>query len=312
VLVEVWKSFTSATGLGGIIYSWIFPSAAFVVGLWLLPAPDFESLAIPYPFNGSDAWAPLWRLLGLATLIGVVLGSVATQLSRILEGYLFWPRCLQTKRIERQRQQKTKFREEYERLLADQARQSWEVGLVAEKLRRFPEDDKQIAPTRFGNALRALETYGVTHYQFDSQMLWSELVSVAPDELKGNLTDAANRTNFFVAFVYLGFVFAVVSLAVGLIEHWRWYMFWWPIAGVVVSSLAYVLAILSVDNWRDGVHAIVNLCRRKVADEMGLATPATLAEEREMWLAVRRFVLAASQEHCRSLDQYRKRTSAAA
>jgi hypothetical protein len=306
-LVDVWKAFTTSTGIAGIMYAWILPSLAFVGAFWLFLLPDLTQTAAAQPFSALPHLHPIWWLLGSATMLGVILSSVSTQLSRILEGYLFWPGCFRDWRMDCQRAKKAELAEKLDDLFgAASSRPDWEKGLAAERLRRFPTDDRHIAPTRFGNALRALETYGVTHFELDSQLMWSELFSVAPEHLQEELRDAANSTKFFVAIVFLGLAFFGSAVAVGFMIKWQLSVVVCAVVGLAVSVVAYSLAVSSVDGWRDSVQALMNLCRYRLAEEIGLVIPLTIADEKNMWISVRRFVLDASDAHCRDLDKYRK------
>ena len=305
-MLDAWKALTSSRGFAAILYAWIFPSAVFVAAVWLFVLPELHRFPVALNFSTLPPSRQLVWLLGPATILGVLLSSISMQLSRFLEGYLFWPTWLQNCRTERQRSKKRRFTKVYKDRCDDPAMPAWKTGLAAERVRRFPEDDAHIAPTRYGNALRALETYGVGRFEFDSQLMWSELLSVAPDKLVEQVHDAADATNFFVAFVALGVAFGLTTLAAGLFEGWQLYMYWRTVAGFAVSVVAYVLAVLSVDNWRNEVQALVNLGRMKLAEQMGLTIPETIEQEREMWLAVRSFVLNGGEEDRQNLDRFRK------
>ena len=79
---------------------------------------------------------------------------------------------------------------------------------------RFPSDDEEIAPTRLGNAIRALETYGPTRFELDSQVLWSELCAVVPKYLQTELDRSRATVDFFVALIFLSALFGAVTIGV--------------------------------------------------------------------------------------------------
>ncbi len=54
-------------------------------------------------------------------------------------------------------------------------------ALLNEQLHRYPLDDRQVIPTRLGNAIRQFEEYGYDRYRLDSQVLWHELNAAVPD-----------------------------------------------------------------------------------------------------------------------------------
>jgi hypothetical protein len=149
---------------------------------------------------------------------------------------------------------------------------------------RFPIEAGQLAPTRFGNAMRAFETFGVDRYRLDSQAFWVELTTVVPDHLRGELGRARAAVDFFVAQVFLATLFAAASLVVWLGD---------PagragslVAGLVAAGLLPVFyrgAVASTTYWNSTVRALVNVGRPALAKQLGLRLPSALADERVMW-----------------------------
>jgi hypothetical protein len=182
----------------------------------------------------------------------------------------------------------------------------WRRGIALENLARFPKDDSQIVPTRFGNAIRSFETYGKTRFNLDSQTLWHELLAVAPKYIQSEIESARSSVDFFVALLYLSFIFGVGSLVLGAIEHFKVKLILLGTLALLLATLCHWLAIRAVDAWSYPVHALVNLGRAKLADGLGLDLPASLEEEKTMWGLVTKYAYYADQHLGNALDTYRK------
>jgi hypothetical protein len=89
----------------------------------------------------------------LALALGLVMGAASTPLYRLLEGYS-WPRRLRNWGMDRQRSRKELIAKSVEEL-----EDGPEKALRYEELQRFP-GDPDVAPSRLGNALRALVHLG--------------------------------------------------------------------------------------------------------------------------------------------------------
>ena len=110
-------------------------------------------------------------------------------------------------------------------------------------------DDDQILPTKFGNAIRAFETYGKTRFNMDSQTLWHELLAVAPRNIQSEIDSARSSVDFFVALLYLSVFFGLSSLVVGGIEFKISIMLLSVPAGFL-AVLSHWLTIRAIDAWR--------------------------------------------------------------
>ena len=65
----------------------------------------------------------------------------------------------------------------------------------------YPDDPAIVLPTRLGNALRALETYGSTRYGVDSQQFWFEFVGTAETAIRQEQEEMRGQVDLFVAAV---------------------------------------------------------------------------------------------------------------
>ena len=289
-MLEILKS------LWGKLYAWALPSALFLGAAWLFLLPQMTnyldlSKAIPKDDDGLV-------FVALTGALAISLSSISTQLYHLLEGYS-WPRWLQDWGVKRQRAKK-------EALRAEIVGVGWRRGIALENLGRYPLDDNQIIPSRFGNAIRASETYGKTRFNMDLQTLWHELVAVAPKYIQSEIDSARSSVDFFVALFYLSIIFGFACWILGAIEHFRLSILLLSIPSFVLAVLCHLLAIRAIDAWSYAVQALVNLGRVKLANSFGLRLPKTVEEEKTMWGLVTKYAYYADREHGDALSAYRK------
>jgi len=262
---------------GSYVLGWVMPLAfATLTFVFLVLQPS--GVQLDNSLLSGDATLALVAF-GIAMLAGgLVLSALATPLYRLLEGYS-WPRSWRAAGVRRQVERKKRLKKQI-----DDATTDLERALLAEKLDRFPIEEEQLAPTTFGNAMRAFETFGVDRYRLDSQAFWVELTTVVPDHLRGELGRARAAVDFFVAQVFLATLFSVASLVVWLRDPGGWPG---PLLAAVVTvfliPVFYRGAVASTTYWNSAVRALVNVGRTPLATQLGLLTPDTLADERLMW-----------------------------
>jgi len=258
----------------------------------VLPASGFR---IDLEHLGAGVAAVGLVLFALAAVtIGVTMATLSTALYQILEGYLWWRPSWRHAGIERHQWKRQHLAWRIQELKEPG---TLEADLLREKLRRYPANEKQIAPTAFGNAMRAFETYGADRYHLDSQTLWMELQSVIPRELQAEVAGSRVGIDFFVAMVYLSTVYGASALALASWDsisssHQRNVIL--LVQGVVfllpVPFLCYRAAIFATAYHASAVQAMVNIGRLKLAEALALAMPPGFEEELVLWRTLCRFV----------------------
>lgn len=295
LLKSVWAS----------LYAWAFPSAVAIAYYALLIYPEALSLHkyAPTEFEIDTKVA----YLGLTAMIATCLAALRTPLYRILEGYLLWPRWLKAAGVKRHLRVKRAFD-----AAVRAGGSGWPFGLTLEDYARYPMRDDQIVPSKFGNAIRAFETYGKTRFNLDSQTLWHELYAVAPKYIQQKIEQAQSSVDFFVAGVFLSLFLAVATVVTGVLEDYDRTIFILAAPPLFVAFLSHWIAIRATDEWAYSVQALVNIGRVKLADSLGLSLPETLAEEREMWGLATKFVYFADADAGAGLNRFRRKSLAPA
>jgi hypothetical protein len=273
------------------LYSNLWGSLSGFVQTWLLPsaiACGFFTLVLLPALDGVSPWSQIKDLQGAergllfvfaSLVVSFLLAATARPLTRVLEGYALWPPALKVRMTARQIEKRKALRKQIgEATEADAVR-------LRQRLNRYPRKSALVLPTRLGNALRAGETYGYVQYGLSTVGLWTRLTAVADENTNNQLNQAKAIFNFFVAMIWLSMALSLVTAAVAVVTDETTPVWWVPFL-LALLPLWYGRALESVTWYAQGMHALVDLNRGKLADALGLRLPGTLEEERELWEAV--------------------------
>jgi hypothetical protein len=225
-------------------------------------------------------------IAAFATLTVSTLLAYASQvIYRILEGYHL-PAVLERRWTTRQRQRQARLLSLRDVLARTPAgRHSRKYGLALEQVGLYPHSADLVMPTRLGNALRTLETYGQDRFGLDSQQFWFELIGTAQDSVRRESEEARAQVDLFVAAVSVFSILALASTIVGLGLGEPASMILGLASGLAVP-LAYYGALRNMKDWANSVRALINLGRLPVASGVGVQLPWKLEDERRMWQAL--------------------------
>jgi len=273
---DLFKALSS--GLARFVFAWLMPS--------ILTTGVFVFAVLPSLRPGKDI--NIDSFVGLASFtmtvltLSVVFAYAARPIYQFLEGYTM-PKWL-ARRLTRRMQRK------YLRLKALGTKGGENERLWAgEELKFFPETLELVMPTRLGNALKAMEGYGVSRFGLDSQTLWYELQSAASERLRRDTDEAQGAVDFFISSVAHLSLLAVISTGTFLVSYDPVTHGHNPgpaIVALVAAALvrpAYLQATVNVLEWRWAVQALVNTSRPALAQSLSLRLPRSLRDEEEMW-----------------------------
>jgi hypothetical protein len=329
--------------LGGgraLLVGWFLPSLINLLVFGFVVVPRLSGFQALARSAGSEAArSALFALVG-TTVLGLTLAALQTPLYRILEGYLGWPERLYQAGRRRQLANKHLLQNRLDaaslvsweaagtlsdtdgqvlaefrshpvtgRFAAADARKGpvW-LSLLDERLHRYPADDRQVTPTRLGNAIRRFEEYGYDRFRFDSQVLWHELNAAVPESARKQAEDARTNVDFFVCLLY-GHLLVAASACVELGVETPTRP--WLVAGAIIglpllAAVWYRVAVVAVDDWAGAVRAMVNLGRLPLATSIGLTLPNTIDDERVMWSLATEFAAGPyTQETIGALNEFR-------
>lgn len=276
---EFFKSVSG--GIARFAFAWLGPSLIAVTLFWAFLFRHVDTLPFFEQISTTAQSGPLTSavlFVAIALLLSILFAYASTPIYRILEG-LTLPRGL--KRRLHQKQVRTWRTLHHLQLRQDKGFPVTDQ-LAAEKILSYPLLVEDLRPTRLGNALAAMESWGSTRYGLDSQRLWYELLGVAPEATRRDTEEGRAPVDFYVSSIAhavllagsaLGVLLGTGDLLAGLL-----------LAGCLVAiPVAYRGAVANITDWALTVKALVNLGRFDLAKKLGLQMPPTIAEERHMW-----------------------------
>lgn len=166
----------------------------------------------------------------------------------------------------------------------------------------FPPSIDLVLPTKFGNILRAAESYPGTRYGIDAVPFWPRLLYVIPDDYKEAINETRNELSFLVNCSLLSGIFFVACLGVilpqvfdsnsvnALIKSNRSFI----IAGVIAFALAWFFnraSMISVGAFGDMIRSAYDLFRLDLLEHLQLETPKDSKEEFDTWRNLGKFIV---------------------
>jgi hypothetical protein len=211
--------------VAAFIPSLAFVTAVIVIFGPIIPPALVERLQGSFnPLNQSG----LVPLL-LTVVIGFTLSSLNTFIYKIFEGYILlehfsFARSSQQKRARRLKNQLRRIERRIKRLEGKderrlQALKDQRYYIASVYHLTFPPSKQAILPTRFGNILRAAETYPVTRYGIDAVPIWPRLVHVIPDQYFEKVNQSNNQLAFLINCSLLCLIFAFLCSLGSLYQY---------------------------------------------------------------------------------------------
>jgi hypothetical protein len=264
-----------ALGGASLLLYWISP-ATLLAGLFLaVTAAVLPKRSLPGMLLSLGWGQRLLIVVILGVTLGATLAAVQTVLYRFLEGYM-WPSRMVHWLVRRQLSRK-KLLESYNVVSNDIHR----VALSREQLRRYPVSDTAVAPTRLGNAIRALEAYSYELFGLDMLFFYEELTAVAPEALRGVPERRKSTVDLYVNVTILSLIFSIAAIVFGILYSSP-VLLALLLVYVVMGAASYHLSVISCDRWRRGIEATVNLGRKPLAEALGYTLPGP-EQEHEFW-----------------------------
>ena len=294
-MADILKGLTGSAGT--FVFTWLFACALAISTFAVFLMPSLLWIPSDWQLSKMDFGKATLILAFASVGLGLFMSGIETLLYRALEGYA-WPKRLRRRGVRRERKRLEALIGRLKLLQhAGSSDIGWEAALLEEKLARFPANPQDVAPSRLGNAFRAFETYGMTTYHLDSQLLWSQLFSTVSDAVRKEVDQSRAAVDFLIALVYLSAAYGVLAVA-GLYSRGSFgvdlFLRNWDLVATAVVScfLSWFLYRASVvaSTYSSSTHrALIDLGRVPLAQAMGLRFPQTLEEERSMWQAVAQF-----------------------
>lgn len=279
---------------------------ACVIGYYLFSDVEFVATLKPFVMQ-SESWDKIAYLAVTVWAIALFLSMTSNAQYRLLEGYS-WPVNHFQHWEEKERR---RYCEDEARVAAYKAKRKKatpeEVAGVdaaltksfAKLRREFPQKDSALMPTRFGNQIRAFESYSSTVYGADAVMLWFSLSAVLPKDYQEALNNARSNVDFLVNLIFLFVGLAILAAArIGyfiyletipldgafLLKHV------WLIVGFVIllvaARWAYLFSLSVLFPWGELVKGAFDNYLPALAKQWGYEVPKTWAERKSFWTQV--------------------------
>src|ERR1043165_736211 len=294
------------------ILGFFLPTLLFVVCLVALFSDQGWTRTLLQAAFEKDAWDKFaYFVLGVWSLSVLLMMTNHLQF-RLLEGYLKpissigWLRKREAARFKAKNDDFTKLNDEWKRLgdkFPEERKLEW-LKARADLVRAFPPKPALHLPTRFGNAIRAFESYSRDVYGADSIPLWLHLSTVVSKEYTTALEDARSQVNCTMNICYFAALFAVTALARSIeklnwsalgashpyfgldsLVNWQSALFLALAAiGAITSRLSYRFSIALVYAWGDLVKAAFDCYLPALAEKLGYKLPDTGSKRNKFWV----------------------------
>ncbi len=178
-------------------------------------------------------------------------------------------------------------------------------SLTSEHDEKFPPSVELIMPTRFGNILRAAETYPGTRYSIDAVPIWGRMAHVIPADGMEKIDDAHNQCLFLLNMALLSCLFSILCFLVSAhqflvgreIGSLKTLFDGWIGIYLVLGSLALIIAwffyeasLLNVSQYGSMIRTAYDLYRFDLLDALRFELPTTLESEKQTWRKISNFM----------------------
>jgi hypothetical protein len=299
---------TLTAGFSRFVLAWMVPSFTTVALFAVFVFGEMDGLPVlesASKMAGRGNFEASVLIVSFGVLVALISAFTALPMTRILEGYQL-PGPLARWFRRRQLRRQLRLRRMALHYLRRGTRAKQRYLLLAEELEAYPDSPGDLMPTRLGNAYKSAEVYGDRKYQLDSQTLWHEIISVAPDRLCRSYEDAQAQIDFFLGFVSQFTLLALVSVLTAVGSEAPGLL---VLAAVllILSRLAYLGAVRNMGEVRSTIQALVNVTRPALANTLGYKLPPTLEKELEFWEAWMDFIGLGVRESLKEFDEDRRR-----
>jgi hypothetical protein len=169
---------------------------------------------------------------------------------------------------------------------------------------QFPHREDLLLPTAFGNTVRAFEDYPRVMYGYESIEGWSRLNAVLPKDYRGTLATQEASTYFWVNLWLLGLLLLFQYVVLAVVRAAAPAP-WIPALCLLGSLAAANRARDAAERWGEWVKGAFDIYLPVLAKKLGLARPASRAEEVRMWQVFCQAFVYRNAASLSKLDKYR-------
>jgi hypothetical protein len=153
---------------------------------------------------------------------------------------------------------------------------------MLKRVTQFPDHDRWLLPTAFGNIIRAFEVYPRIMYGLESIQGWTRLLAVIPKEYRDLVDTAKAQTDFWVNLSFLSFLIIAEYIGISLYTH-NLGMPFLPLVAAGVTCGASYMARKAAEEWGEWVKASFDVFLPELHAKLGFSPPETMEQEQEFW-----------------------------
>lgn len=187
--------------------------------------------------------------------------------------------------------------------------ESQRAKLMREKAERFPDDEKWLLPTAFGNTIRAFEVYPRVMYGLDAIPGWERLLAVIPKDYRTFIDDAKAQTDFWVNLWFFNLILLFeYAIVYAFIRSYNPFCFL-PIAVFVLFAFfTSYRARLAAAEWGQTIKASFDVFLPDLYEKLCFQYPLSRGEERQNLKSFSQAILYRSESsmHDRALSKRKK------
>jgi len=309
LLGELPKSFGKTFAVG-----YLLPAVAISIVILLIFETFGVNTHVPALFENKDVIGATFLTFAI-WLFAVALMALNYPIIRLLEGYgRFNPFHLVGWRLTAEFRELRKSASSAEKTIgeayaANKEPDPADIAQITDALDRlaaeYPDDEKWLLPTRFGNVIRAFEVYPRVIYGLDSIPAWDRLIAVIPKDFREAIDDARSLMDFWVN-LWIGSVIVSAIYFTLAIVNSAAPRLWIPSMALAFSLFTAVAARMLAGNWGALIKSAFDIYRSDLADKLKLNAPRSAEHERAMWQLVSQVMIYRSSAAADRITQYRK------
>lgn len=221
---------------GNYLVSAFIPSFGFVLLATILfepVAPKEITQRLAFGFDPPTRGA--LTILALSLVLGFILYGLTIFNYKVLEGYYILGRVGFMRRRRQRAALKLRHQITLTKALLNRLNTNGKhtkqlkdklYSLQAEYDQQYPPSIRSVMPTRFGNRLKAAESYPASRYGIDSVTVWPRLIHVIPQSYHNRIHESNNGMSFVANCLALTITLSLMCLIASLFQLviWRYAM----------------------------------------------------------------------------------------
>lgn len=162
--------------------------------------------------------------------------------------------------------------------------------LMSEIVIQFPDQERFILPTPFGNIVRAIEVYSRLTYGIEYSGFWSRMLTVIPADYRNIIENSKGQVDFWINIFFLS-----VCLLIEILIVWHftgfYYLLLYGLLLIFIASLFMLRAQSAAQEWGEYVGSAFDVYKNELREKLGLPLPRNRSEEKAMWAKFSQAVL---------------------